>query len=473
MNKQELIRKLQDVEWEDFEVKEAQSEVPRNCWETISAFANTNGGWLIFGVAKRGKEYEIHGVKNAEKIENDFLTVLRGEKFNKKLKTIPKKYTIDNRIVLGFYVSPASPKDKPIYFNSVSNTFIRTGSGDQRATPAEIDAMYRSASFEEKDQELTRYTIKDLDNKSISGYREYFSLVNKGHSFNKLSRLKFLEKLRVVINGKVTYGGLLMFGKEDIIQRSFPNFQIDYLEVPGISYEDAPTRYTYRLTCEYNLYNSFFDVYNRLTKNIDVPFKVVGMFREDDPPQLQAIREALVNLLIHSDYFSKAVPRIRVFTDRIEFFNPGTLPKDIDSILRESFSLPRNPIVAKIFRFIRLAETIGSGFNKMINGWQSYYKTKPVISGDINFYKITFPFGAKSRDTVKDTVRDTVKLLSDNEILIIKSITENPKITANELSVTIKINLRNTKKYLAKLKGKGIIKRIGSDKTGRWEVVGK
>ncbi|HDZ61283.1 MAG TPA: ATP-binding protein, partial [Candidatus Pacearchaeota archaeon] len=72
MNKGELIKKLQDIEWEDFEVKEAKSEIPKNSWESISAFANTNGGWLIFGVRKEGKKYSIRGVKTPEKIEQDF-----------------------------------------------------------------------------------------------------------------------------------------------------------------------------------------------------------------------------------------------------------------------------------------------------------------------------------------------------------------------------------------------------------------
>ncbi len=78
MNKRELVKKLQDIEWLDFEAKEAKSEVPKNSWETVSAFCNTAGGWLVFGVSKKGKDYEIIGVNSPEKIEQDFLTTLRG-----------------------------------------------------------------------------------------------------------------------------------------------------------------------------------------------------------------------------------------------------------------------------------------------------------------------------------------------------------------------------------------------------------
>jgi ATP-dependent DNA helicase RecG len=79
------------------------------------------------------------GVVNAEKIEQDFINVLRGGKFN--ISIVPKcfKYSFDNKIVLAFYI-PLSNK-KPIYYGSPANTFIRTGSGDQKATNVEIDAM--------------------------------------------------------------------------------------------------------------------------------------------------------------------------------------------------------------------------------------------------------------------------------------------------------------------------------------------
>ena len=93
MNKSELIKRLEDIEWEDFEVKEAKSEIPKNAWATVSAFSNTAGGWLIFGVSKIGKSYNILGVSNPEKIEQDFTTILRnGSKFNRKISVKSKKY---------------------------------------------------------------------------------------------------------------------------------------------------------------------------------------------------------------------------------------------------------------------------------------------------------------------------------------------------------------------------------------------
>jgi len=181
----------------------------------------------------------------------------------------------------------------------------------------------------------------------------------------------------------------------------------------------------------------------------------------DNPEHLQALREALVNLIIHTDYFSRANPRIRVFSDRFEFFNPGSLPKKIEYILEEDFSLPRNPIIAKIFRFIRLAESIGSGFHKMIDGWEQHYKLKPVIEGDFDYYKITFP-----TTTTQKTVEKTVEKILD-------AIKSNPKITQNELAEIAGLTRRGIEWNLAKLKEKGIIERIGPAKGGHWEVIEK
>ncbi|MFW6134884.1 MAG: helix-turn-helix domain-containing protein, partial [Elusimicrobiota bacterium] len=133
------------------------------------------GGWLVFGVNKTGKSYKIKGVFNPEKIEQDFTTALRnGTKFNKKIIVKSKKYNFNDKKVLAFYISPQSSKDKPIYFNSLKNTFIRTASGDQRATQEEIDSFYRNSSYGEKDKEVSKYNLEDLDNISIEKYRNYF-----------------------------------------------------------------------------------------------------------------------------------------------------------------------------------------------------------------------------------------------------------------------------------------------------------
>jgi ATP-dependent DNA helicase RecG len=149
---------------------------------------------------------------------------------------------------------------------------LRTGSGDQRATDAEIDALYRDSAFGFKDKELTDFTVDDLDEKTITDYRTYMENMNPGHRYNKLSTEQLLEKLQVVVDGRVTIGGLLVFGNEDNINRLLTDFRVDYLEIMGTSYSDAPTRYNYRLYEEENLFRFYFSIFERLMKKIDLPF---------------------------------------------------------------------------------------------------------------------------------------------------------------------------------------------------------
>lgn len=72
MTKEELVARLRDIEWDDFEVKAAKSDLPKNIWETVSAFSNCSGGWIVLGVKQSGRLFEIVGVDNIEKLEQDF-----------------------------------------------------------------------------------------------------------------------------------------------------------------------------------------------------------------------------------------------------------------------------------------------------------------------------------------------------------------------------------------------------------------
>ncbi len=77
MTEQEILELLNQYEWKDVEFKEAKTAVPKNAYESVSAFANTEGGYLIFGVKKDGSNFEVVGVINVDKVQNDFLTSLR------------------------------------------------------------------------------------------------------------------------------------------------------------------------------------------------------------------------------------------------------------------------------------------------------------------------------------------------------------------------------------------------------------
>jgi predicted HTH transcriptional regulator len=146
--------------------------------------------------------------------------------------------------------------------------------------------------------------------------------------YNKLNDEAFNSKLHIVKNGKLTYGGLLFLGKNEEICNYIDDFRVDYLEIPGTSYRDAATRYTFRIQEQENLWEYYFALFQRLTLYANNPLTIGEMgIGHEDTKEMDALREALVNMLIHTDYFSPMKPRIRVFTNRIVFENPGALPR--------------------------------------------------------------------------------------------------------------------------------------------------
>jgi len=468
MTKKELLKRLSDIEWEDFEVKKAQTDIPKSSRETVSAFCNSNGGWLIFGVEQEGKYFNIIGVDNPERIEQDFVSSLRGGMFNMNINIECKKYNFDNKTVIAFYIPLSSIK--PIYFNNIKNSFKRVASGDQRASEEEINAWLRDQSFGSQSSKIIQdSSVKDLNNISIERYRDYLTRYNPDNRYTNLTKKEFLQKLQVVVDDKLTYSGLLFFGKHERIQRTFPNFMVDYLEIPGTSYSDATTRYTFRLDEQENLWEYFFTIFEKLRKHIDVPFKMTPEgFADENYPHITAIREALINLLMHSDYFSEGNPRIRVFTDRIEFYNPGPLPKPLSEIIKKELSLPRNPIITKLFRVVKLAENAGYGFDKMFKGWTSYYSIEPKVDfSSISDYKIEFFTKIKEESESYE-----VKIvMTETRRIIIEQIKLNSKITAKELAEIIGVTSRTIENHIAKFKEIGIIGRKGGDFGGEYVVL--
>ena len=394
MTKEELLQRLSDIEWDDFEVKEARDKLPENVWETVSAFSNTSGGWILFGVAQHGKRFEVQGVNNGEKTESDFLNVLRsGQKFNMRLSVIGKKFTIEGKLVLAFFIP--SSISKPIYYGSQINTFIRSGSGDRRATESEVMAMMRDQAFGSK-SELTieRTSFEDINMGSLQTYRNHISNSNPTFPYRDLPDEEFCDKINITKNGKLTYSGLLMLGKRDVVQNHITNFWIDYLEIPAKSMAEAKIRYTFRLQEQDNIWESYQLILQRLRNYCDNPYMALpdGTGIEDET-QLYALREGLTNLCAHSDYFSPMHPTIRVFTDRIELQNPGRFMFPLSELRTQIHSMPRNPSLIKFFRYAKLGENAGYGIDKMLK-WEEE-RGKVEFSSTIVSSTITFWFGGK------------------------------------------------------------------------------
>jgi predicted HTH transcriptional regulator len=416
MDKEQLLKYLQDIEWDNFEAKRAESDLPKSCWETVSAFANTSGGWLVLGVSQSGKKFEITGVSNMEKLEQDLGNTLRSrEKFNVAIAPTFSKFDIESKKVLACFI-PSSDV-KPVYFNSLQNTFIRTGSGDQRATQFEIDSLFRDQTFGTMSEKTVEGTsVTSLNKSSYKRFRDYLKWRNPDLRYNTMDDDEFNRRLKIVKDGKLTYGGLLFLGKNEEITDAFSDFRIDYMEIPGINYSDAKVRYTYRIDEQENLWEYYFVLFQRLKIYANNPLTIGEMgIGHEDTKEIDALREALVNLLIHTDYFSIMKPRIRVFTNRIEFENPGSLPLPVEQLMQTDESLPRNPVLAKFFRIAKLCESGGYGFDKMLE-WKKQTGNEVEFESTIGKTKFTFMIDTKQVVINKNTSNVSEWDLINNEI---------------------------------------------------------
>ena len=271
MTKEELLNRLNGIEWNDFEIKEASGGLPKSMWDTVSAFSNTTGGWIILGVKEKrdenGSTYMINGIHNAEKMEQDLASTLRStSKFNVPILAKIDRLDFEGNIVFAVYIPPSDCK--PVYMNNnLSNTFIRVGSGDQRATDIEIGILLREKTFGSKSEMIVPETsLDDLNANSIETYRRRLQSFNPELEFNTLSLADFCERTGISDNVVLTFGGLLMFGCRKSITKHLRHFWIDYREIPGTSYDDAEVRYTYRMPEQENIWEYFQMLIQRLTR---------------------------------------------------------------------------------------------------------------------------------------------------------------------------------------------------------------
>ena len=203
MTKEELLTKLNGIEWTDFEVKEATGGLPKSIWETICSFSNTSGGPLVVGVREAktatGSSFIVSGVQNAEKVEQEVTTVLRSRtKFNSPISCVAHKYEIEDKIVLAFEI-PLSPH-RPVAFKSTGEVYIRTGSGDVIASDLEVDAIVRDAAFGTKSEmEVPDSGFADLNLESLSSYRSFLRDFNDAIYYGGLDNESFCSKLNIVV----------------------------------------------------------------------------------------------------------------------------------------------------------------------------------------------------------------------------------------------------------------------------------
>ena len=381
----------------DIECKESSDTLPRDLWETYSAFANTKGGTIFLGVKEKNGEFSVSGVNNAYKVVKELWDNLNNNKKVSANIISDRDVTIEDingKNIIKIVVPRADRRDKPVFIgenpyndSKHSGTFRRNHSGDYKCSRQEIVRMIADSNDISQDSVvLEGFTIDDLNLESINSYKNRLESRNSSHPWLALDLKNFLYKIGAYGKNRsnntegVTYAGLLMFGEEREICDEFPKYFLDYREKNN----DSSLRWENRITSSDglwsgNIFDFYFKVVNKLTSDLKVPFKLVDGVRKDDTELHEALREALANTLIHTDYRVERGIVIEKGENYFKFSNPGTLRISIGEALNGGISDPRNENIFKMFSLIGVGERAGSGIEKIQKAWNDENWISPQL----------------------------------------------------------------------------------------------
>ena len=390
MTKAELIERLKGYEWNDIEFKRAQRGVPEDAYKTVSAFANTAGGWLIFGISQEKGQFAVSGVEEVDKVQNDFLSCLRaGDKLSRAIDVRGDLIEIDGKSMLAFYIPDLPRTEKPVYLKGdLRQSYIRRGGGDERCTPRELERFMRDSAALPFDSDIIGGLDPSdfFDEKTLAWYRRMYNEREPGRH-ETLDDQEFLREWGFLIEGKkklaVTRCGLLLFGKARYVRHWLPRPVIDFQIIAERFDEWQPERrWADRIVVEDNLIQAWLAVVERYMRHADRPFAIdaATLRRNDQPPDYISFREASINLLIHQDYGDAGRhAQIQIFSDGTRFWNPGDAFGTLDQLLDPGAKELRNPNIVSAFRRIGLSDQAGTGIRAIYSNWRKLGHVPPLV----------------------------------------------------------------------------------------------
>ena len=398
----DLFDELSFYEGVDIEYKSGKGGLPKSLWETYSAFANTQGGTIYLGISEKGDFLQFHGIEKPEDMMKQLWDTLNNpSKVNKNLLTnhdVSLVTVLDSKVVIKITVPRANRRQRPIYVgaDAFKGTFRRSHEGDYMCTDIEVRRMFADQSEEPADSRILPYFgMDDIHTESLAQFRNLFRSRDSTHAWlleddkSLLSKLGGWRKERATSIEGLTIAGLLMFGKAQSIidAEAIPKFNVDYRERTS---NDPAIRWTDRLTYDGKWEANLFQFYQRAIVKLHthpllkVPFQLdADGFRQAVTPVHEALQEALVNALIHSDYSGQGGIVIESFPDRFELSNPGTLLVSREQLLQGAVSECRNLSLQRMFQMLGVGDKAGSGIDKIRRSWSDKHWQSPSIKETI------------------------------------------------------------------------------------------
>lgn len=474
----------------------------------VCGFANAVGGTIFIGKDDDGTVTHLEHYKNLmESLPNKIRENL-GIICDVNLHNEAGKHYIE--IKVNPYSVPVSLRGRYYY---------RSGSSKMEMTGNTLNEFLLKKAGKTWDDVLEEGAeLKDIDIESIQQFvKDAVKSGRMPEDISDLSKEELLEKLRLLDKGKLKRSAVILFGKDP--NRFYPNIKV---KIGRFGVNDADLRF--QEVEEGNIIELLKSVPNQLNYKFFIkPIDFEGMQRvEKDEYPVAAIREMLLNALVHRSYMGSMV-QMRVYDDKLTIWNEGNLPEGmaLESLKRHHISRPRNPLIADVCFKAGYIDSWGRGTIKIYEACAAAGLPEPeIISMDGGILVTLFKKATKSvNDQVSDQVDDQVEqfqkkfgVLSDRialgkemNIAYLRSnygvftdeirmkfgrnsdeirtkfgekaiytvflMLLHNSITAKEIGLLLGVSQRTIEKYIETLKKNSIIERVGADKGGHWKII--
>lgn len=441
------------------EIKESASGLSTSIWETVSAFANTEGGLIILGLSESNKFAPVENFA-IDKVRDQFIEGM-GDGGGAGRLTNPPTYNVqpcefEKKLILVIEIHELDSDMKPCYITNrgkSGGSYKRIDDKDIRLTANEIYALETANKFGGSDSKvIPKSNVDDLD-KDV--YEKIFnkakqlmprSLRDANDDITRLQRLGLING-----QGEVTKAGLFTAGRYP--QQFFPKLHIDIASHPGTNKaDDSEIRFLDRVICEGTIgemLEEAISVIARNLKRISI-IKGAGRIDELEIPE-EVFREAIANALIHRDYdprFDGEAISINIFDDRIEVINPGGLWGKSKADLMDGRSCCRNASLMRLTSLSDLpsragspAEGNGTGIILMINEMLKRNLKPPEFIPSIDHFSVIMyrPNEQNERRSKQDTDEAKIaSLLLEQGALSAHEIAEQSNLTINQVRSRIR-----------------------------------
>lgn len=441
-------------------MKENQNIEWKQAWRDeylkwICGFANAQGGTLVIGKNDQG---EVLGIANAAKLLEDIPNKVRdilGMVVPVNLHSEDGRDWLE--IVVEPYPSPISYKGEYHY---------RSGSTKQELKGAALDKFLLRRLGKHWDGVPVPYVgIGDLDVKALAYFRKQ-ALRSQRLSLEVLDEPdpSLLDKLHLLDGTYLKRATVLLFHPDPERYVTGAYIKIGFFETNvDLRYQDE-------------VHGDLFSQVNQTiavlkAKYLKAWISYQGLQRvETYPVPESALREAILNAVVHKDYASAVPIQISVYADKLMIWNPGQLPPDwtVKNLLGKHSSLPYNPEVANAFFRAGMIESWGRGIERIMAACKADGVQEPELRYEHTGLWTVFHFADVQVEAEKDAGGTTQETTQEK---ILALLGKQPSITRRELSEKIGISHDGIKYHLNKLKMAGLIKHVGPTKAGQWEVL--